>query len=577
MAWSIPVLAATGHDMWHSLLEILLLLGLAMALGAVAEWLRQSAIIGYLIAGAIIGPHVLGWVSGQQEVMRFAELGVALLLFTIGLEFSFPRLVSLGRVPLLAGVVQVLLTLAIGAALSAALGLGASESVVIGAMAAMSSTAFALRVLADRAEVDSPYGRISLGMLLVQDAAVVPLMLVVTLLANGGTLTTMLWQLDLTLISSLALIMVLYVFFIHIAPRLLRFAAWRRNRDLPILLSLVMALGAAWLAQRLGLSPALGAFIAGVLLGASPFAVQIRADVEPVKTILVTLFFATVGMYGDAVWCFQHLGLVTLVSAAIVIGKVLITFVAVRACQGRVQFAAAAALCVAQVGEFSFVLATIARGEGAGHSILSEGVFRAMVAATIVSLLISPYLIAAAPRVDAAVVRLLARLRSRRPGATAAPAQTPAPTGQNRPAEHDRIFIFGFGPAGQRAAEDLLVRHQNQLVIIDINPNNVQVAERYGLSAHIGDATQTEILTHANIYRANLVIITVPTPDVSRRLVHLVRHHAPHAMVFARSRYHMHRWQLTHAGADVVVDEEDRVGHELAAQVLEFLSEPAMD
>lgn len=559
--------------MWESLLQILLLLSLAMILGAVAEWLHQSAIVGYLIAGTIAGPSVLGLVSEQQQVFYVSQLGVAMLLFTIGLEFSFERLLSLGKAPLLAGVSQVVLTLLIGALVSAVAGLSLSASVVIGTMVAMSSTACVLRILADRAEVDSPYGRISLSMLLVQDAAVVPLMLVVTLLTNGGTLAHMLWQLDVTLVSALVLIVVLYVFFTHVAPRLLRFATWRRNRDLPILLALVMAMGAAWLAQRLGLSPALGAFVAGVLLGASPFAVQIRADVEPVKTILVTVFFAAVGMFGDAVWFVQNLGLVTAVVVAIVIGKALLTFIAVRLCRGQFQFAGATALCLAQVGEFSFVLATIALGEGAGNAILSETVFRAMTSATIVSLLITPYLIMAAPHADAWIHHVLRRLSGAPPDAPV----TGPPGQRERAAARDMIFILGFGPAGQRAAEDLLAAHESQLVVIDINPDNTQVAERYGLTAHIGDATQTEILEHAKIQRAHLVIITIPTPDISRRLVHLVRHHAPRAMIFARSRYHMHRWQLAHAGADVVVDEEDRVGHELAARVLESLNEPAVD
>jgi monovalent cation:H+ antiporter-2, CPA2 family len=560
--------------MWESLLQILLLLSLAMILGAVAEWLHQSAIVGYLIAGTIAGPSVLGLVSEQQQVFYVSQLGVALLLFTIGLEFSFERLLSLGKAPLLAGVIQVVLTLLIGALVSAAAGLSLAASVVIGAMVAMSSTACVLRILADRAEVDSPHGRISLSMLLVQDAAVVPLMLIVTLLTNGGTLVHMLWQLDIALISALVLIVVLYVFFTYLAPRLLRFATWRRNRDLPILLALVMAMGAAWLAQRLGLSPALGAFVAGVLLGASPFAVQIRADVEPVKTILVTVFFATVGMFGDAVWFVQHLGLVTAVVVAIVVGKALLTFIAVRVCRGQLQFAGATALCLAQVGEFSFVIATIALGEDAASSILSETAFRVMTSATIVSLLITPYLIMAAPHADAWIQRWLRRLSAAPPDA---PVVVPSPEQRERAMTRDKIFILGFGPAGQRVAEDLLAAHESQLVVIDINPDNTQVAERYGLAAHIGDATQTEILEHAKIQRAHLVIITIPTPDISRRLVHLVRHHAPRAMIFARSRYHMHRWQLAHAGADVVVDEEDRVGHELAARVRESLNEPAVD
>ena len=139
------------------------------------------------------------------------------------------------------------------------------------------------------------------------------------------------------------------------------------------------------------------------------------------------------------------------------------------------------------------------------------------------------------------------------------------------------IFIIGFGPAGQRAAEDLIASHQEQLVTIDLNPNNMDIARRYGLAPHIGDATQSEILLHAGIQRANLVIVTVTSPSTSRKLINLVRYHASDAIIFARARYHVHRWQLVHAGAHVVVDEDDQVGHQLAADVLVTLNEKPVD
>lgn len=572
-AFPSPLVAATTHEIWHSLLEILLLLGLAMILGTFAERLRQSAIVGYLIAGTVIGPSVLGFVSNQQEIFNIAELGVALLLFAIGLEFSPKRLLSLGKIPLIAGPLQVVLTLTAGAIVSWMLGLAFPAALVIGAMVALSSTACVLRILTDRAEIDTPYGRISLGILLIQDVAVVPLMLLVTVLTTGGTVAAVLWQLALAVASASLLIAAFYVLFNYVAPNLLRLKTWRRNRDLPILLAVVMAIGSAWVAHRLGLSPAMGAFVAGVLLAVSPFAVQIRADIEPVKTIMVTLFFAAVGMFGDVVWLFQHLGLVCGVVAAIVLGKGMLIAIVTRFSRGRMQFAIASAFCLAQVGEFSFVLATIARGDGAGNSILSDTSFRAIVSATIISLLITPYLIAVAPHAGAWFERCLRRLRK---GKT---ADIEAGEGEivDEPGRRDSIFIIGFGPAGQRAAEDLISSHQNQLVVIDINPDNIEIAQRYGLAAHIGDATQSEILEHAGIHRANLVIITVPSPLTSRKLVHLVRQHASGAIIFARARYHVHRWQLVHAGAHVVVDEEDRVGHELAAQVLASLNEQSVD
>ena len=415
-----------------------------------------------------------------------------------------------------------MLTLILGAIVSWMLGVEFPAALVIGAMVALSSTACVLRILTDRAEIDSPYGRISLGILLIQDVAFVPLMLLVTVLTTGGTVAGVLWQLALAVASASLLIVVFYGLFNHVAPKLLKLKTWRRNRDLPILLAVVMAMGSAWAAHRLGLSPAMGAFVAGVLLAVSPFAVQIRADIEPLKTILITLFFAAVGMFGDVVWLVQHVGLVCGVVLAIVLGKGMLVAIVTRLSGGRTQFAIASAFCLAQVGEFSFVLATIARGDGAENSILSDTSFRAIVLATIISLLTTPYLIALAPHAGAWLERWLRRLRkSKTTDLQAGESQTVEPVG-NEPGRRDSIFIIGFGPAGQRAAEDLISSHGDQLVVIDINLDNIEIAQRYGLAAYVGDATQTEILEHAGIQRANLVIITVPSPLTSRKLVHLV-------------------------------------------------------
>ena len=571
------LLAVTTPEVWHSLLEILLLLGLAMILGTLAERLHQSPIVGYLIAGTIIGPSVLGLVSNQEDIFNIAEVGVALLLFAIGLEFSPKRLMSLGKTPLVAGLLQVTFTLIVSMLVSWLAGMDVPAALVIGSMVALSSTACVVRILSDRAELDTPYGKLTLGILLIQDIAVVPLMLMVTILTMGATVTVAFWQLATAIVSASLLIVVSYGFFTYVAPMLLTLKTWRRNRDLPILLAVVMAMGSAWAAHRLGLSPAMGAFVAGVLLAVSPFAVQIRADIEPLKTVLLTLFFAAVGMFGDVGWLLQHFGLVCAIALAIVLGKGILVAVVARLSGARTQFAIASAFCLAQVGEFSFVLATIAHGGGAEHVTLPETVFRAIISATMLSLLTTPYLIAIAPHAGVKIERCLHRLLRRRATGIAACGSEIVDQANGQLARRDLIFVIGFGPAGQRAAEDLLASHQQQLVILDINAGNIEIAQRYGLAAYIGDATQSGILEHAGIDRANLVIITVPSPLTSRQLVHLVRFHATHAIIFARARYHVHHWQLVHAGAHVVVDEEDRVGHELAAQVMATLDETAVD
>lgn len=570
------LLAAVQDGIWDSLVELLLLLGLAMLLGAVAERLRQSAVVGYLVAGTLAGPGALGWVANEERIFNIAELGVVLLLFTIGLEFSPQRLVQLGRVALVAGPLQVVLTTLAGTLAGWSLGLPPRESFVIGAMIALSSTACVLRVLEDRAELDSQYGRASLGILLVQDAAVVPLVLVVMALLGGGSLLRIGLEMAASILLAVMLVAFFYVFFNRVMPRVLIMSTWRRNRDLPILLTVCTAGGAAWLAHTLGLSPALGAFLAGVLLAVSPFATQISADIQPLRAVLVTLFFAAIGMFGDVVWFLDHFYLVAAVVAAIVVGKLLIVAVLTWVAGLPLQFAVAAGFCLGQIGEFSFVLAMIASKGLRGRSILSDTVFQVMVSATIVALLLTPYLVAAGPRVGGWLDRILKR-RVRplqRPPVQPTAEQPAGSEAEQRPPIEDAILIIGFGPAGQRVAEELISDHKERIVVLDLNIDNVKFAWRYGLSALVGDATQTEVLEHAGIHRARVVVITVPNPGASRRLIHHVRHTAPAASVVCRSRYHIHRWELVRAGADAVIDEEDHVGHRLAQEVQSLIAPP---
>lgn len=577
---------AEPRDFWQWAVGILLLLGAAMVLGTLAERLRQSAIVGYLLAGAVVGPNMLGVVAQQQDLFAIAELGVALLLFTIGLEFAPQRLWRLGRAAFLAGLLQVPVTLAAAAVVCWLAGMSLASATLVGAMVAMSSTACVVRVLADRAEMDSPHGRMCLGILLVQDAAVVPLLVVVSLLSAGKGGPGILTRLELAAFSAAVLAALFYVVFAGVAPRLLLLRTWLRNRDLPILLAIVMALGSTWAAHQAGLSPALGAFLAGVLLAVSPFAVQIRADVEPVKTILVTLFFASMGMFGDFRWLLQHAGLVSAAVAAVVLGKAIIVATLTRLVGVYFPFAAASGLCIAQIGEFSFVLATVARADSAADALLSDTAFRAMLSATLISLLVTPYLIAAGPRLGywlhQAFHEALRRLRRRTlraaagrqdslPSAAYPQPVTPRPPEDAGPGQRDLILVIGFGPAGQRAADQLASTRPGQVAVVDLNIENVRLAERSGLAAYPGDATKVEILEHAGLHRALAVIVTVPSPQIARRLVALIRHHAPAALIVARARYHLHRWQLVHAGAHVVVDEEDEVGHHLAAALGELL------
>ena len=563
-----PLFGIVDFGVWDALRDVILLLLVALLFGTIAERFRQSVIVGYLIAGTVVGPNVLGWISKQQEIFYIAELGVALLLFVIGLEFSPRRLLELGKKSLGTGVAQILVTAAITWVIARFVGINVQEALVIGMMIAMSSTACVLRLLKDRAELDGMHGRAALAILLVQDVAVVPMVLTVSAMAGKQPVSSVVANLALSVALAVVLIGIFYCLFTFVVPRLFKQRGWPRNRDLPILLAMILALGCAWAAHEVKLSPALGAFAGGVLLAVSPFATQIRADVRPLSTVLVTLFFASIGMFGDPWWLLQNWVLVTGLVLAIVVGKPLVIAVLARLFGQPWRYAVATGLCLAQIGEFSFVLATIAQTPVDGVALMPAATFRALVSATIISLLLTPYLVGDSQQVGSWFERLVARGAIQREK----PHLDETAQSDESGVASDSILIIGFGPAGQRVAEGLLSPHRSRIVVVDLNQDNVDIAHRYGLKGILGDATQSEVLEHAGISGARVVAIVLPDHNTARELIYHVRDLAPNAHVIVRCRYHLRHWELLNAGAHEIADEEFQVGQQLAEQASHILS-----
>ncbi len=557
---------------WYLLTDVLILLAAALLFGTIAEQLKQSAIVGYLIAGTIVGPGVLGLVGGQGDeaagegVNVIAELGVSLLLFTIGLEFSFNRLRRLGVAALGGGSLQLAITTLVVWPIVMLAGLDAVAAAAVALMVGLSSTACVLRLLQDSAASESPHGRTATGVLLLQDVGVLPITLLVTALAGGGSATGVLLNLGRALLFAAGLVIVFLVLFNVLAPRLLNLKRWARNREFPILLAIIMALGSAGAAHEVGISPAIGAFLAGVLLAESPFDVQVRSDVASLRTALVTLFFASIGMLADPAWALANWYLVLGVTVAVVVGKAAIIVgvlsLPIRGLWQPAGVALAAGLCLAQVGEFSFVLAKIASGEG----LIDTDTFRLIVSVTIASLLVTPYLVQFAPRA--------ARWANRVAPATGVFERN---TDEVEPDDRDRIVLVGFGPAGQQVAADLSTTFRNRGDVVDLNPRIAELAPEYGFVGHVGDATQDGVLEHANLGRAAALIVTVPDPSAARQVIALARASNPSIQIIARSRYHVTRWELMLAGAETVVDEEEHVGRRLAFEARQVLGAPAED
>jgi len=544
-------------EIWETLAKLVLLLSVAFVLGAAAQRLKQSAIVGYLLAGTILGPTLFD----RQALSQWGELGVALLLFSIGLEFSFGRLKRMGSIALLGGTLQVVVTLALFALLlSTRHPIG--PAVALGEMLAVSSTAIVLRTLMDRAEMDSVSGRAAMGILLLQDIAVVPLVLSLTVMSHGGTAGEILLKIAQTTAAAGGLVALFYGMFYHVIPGILMRRGLFVDRELVVLLAIILAFGSAWAAHSLGLSPALGAFLAGMLLAESPFASQIRADVGSLRTLFVTLFFTSVGMLADPVWFLANWAIVFLWLAVVFFGKALVIFGIGVLFKMSPVYALATGITLAQIGEFSFVLASEARNGG----LIDEHVFSLAVSVTILSMFFAPYMVTFARPAARWVIN---RGRSAR--------QRHADPQDERVHEpQGGVYIVGFGPAGRKVARALL-ELDIQPHVIELNPRSVNAALRMGLKVHLGDASHADIVTHAGIQGACVIVVTVPDPRTAKRVLQNIRAMSPSSSVIVRSRYHIATPELWEMGAAFAVDEENVVGRELARQVVQFLKDADPD
>ncbi len=530
-----------------------MLLGGAFFLGALAQHFRQSPIVGYLLAGTIVGPLLFN----APAVNQVAELGVSLLLFSIGLEFSFSYLRKMGRIAFVGGTIQVIATITLVTLVMVTL-VTFSQAITMGTIVALSSTAVVLRVLVDRAEIDSVRGRACLGILLLQDIAIIPLVLMVSLFTPTVPEISIAMHMFKIIASIVGLAAILYLLLYRMVPTLLSGKALFANRELSVLLATAVGLGAAWASHAIHISPALGAFVAGMLLGESPFATQIRADIGALRTIMVTLFFASIGMLVKPHWFITHMHWITMVAVFIFTLKTTIIYGVGRIFSLDNRQALATGITLGQIGEFSFVLAAIARGGG----ILDSDTFDLIVSVIIVLMFASPYMVTFAVPLSN---RLFSRL-SRRVSKTDVYVHSDAVMSNNQ------VLVVGLGPAGLQVAHTLIKR-QLEPVVIDVNPHSRKVAQQIGIEIHLGDAANEEVLIHAGIKEVCMAVVTVPDWNTAVSIIRMLRNLRPQLSIAARCRYNRHLEDLEKAGADIVIDEESTVGQMLTQRIIEHIQE----
>ncbi len=541
-------------DLWTLLGDIVVLLAASLLIGGLFSRFGQSPIVGYLLAGMMLGgPGSIQAVSSEHEIEAIAELGVALLLFSLGLEFSFQRLKKLGANPLFGGALQVVVTILLVFAAALPFGLAAKEAVAVGAMVALSSTAVVLRMLMERGEMEMPHGRNSLGVLLTQDMAVVPLALLMTILGGEGEAAEIAWGIGKLLLLAAGLVVGLMLLN-QVAVLALGTLTLQRNRELTVVFAVVAGLGAAWASHWVGISPALGAFVAGMLLGSSAFATQIRADISPLRVVLLTLFFGAAGMVANPIWILQNWHIVALVVALLTIGKLVVIWAIFLLLGQTTRVASATGLCLAQVGEFAFVLGSIGRTS----RVVSEDTYALIVSVAIVSFFLSAFLVPLAPRFGDRMARLF---RSRQDATDETSEGDLAP----------EVAVIGFGPAGQIASRPL-VDAGVRVTVIDLNREGVRKAEQQGFHSEVGDATQIDVLEHARLHECKAIVITVPYHKSAITILEHVRRAAPHVHTIVRSRYDRHTADYIAAGAHAVAGDEQQVGERLAAHLTDWLT-----
>jgi CPA2 family monovalent cation:H+ antiporter-2 len=520
--------------------DLVVIFSAALAVVLVLSRLRLPTIAGFIVAGALLGPGGLGAVHDVGQVRTLAEIGVALLLFTIGLEFSLDELRRLGRVLSLGGGLQVSLTTAVVSALAVFAGTSAPKGVFIGFLIALSSTAIVLKGLAERGEIDAPHGRLIVGILLFQDLCVVPMMLLAPALAGRGGGA---WALLRPMLIAAVVVAGALALARVVVPRVLHLVASTGRRDLFVLAVALVGAGIAWLTSLVGLSLALGAFLAGMVLAGSEYGHQALADTLALRDIFTSLFFVSVGMLLDpgviVTQGWPVLGLVT----AVLLGKALVVTLAGLAMRFPLRVAILAGFGLAQIGEFSFVLASL----GGQLGLLDTGELRLFFAASVVTMLVTPLALRFGPGIAAGAARLraLERLLGRPHAREAPPAE--------RASGH--VLVLGYGVGGEMLAE-VLGEAGVPFLVLDLNVERVREARLRGLPVYYGDVTSRELLERAGVAAARQVVVLLNDPDATLRAVRTARLSAPGAAITARARYVADVPALLAAGADEAVAQE---------------------
>jgi len=536
--------------------NLLIILASSLVVIALFQRLRLPPVLGYLCVGLMIGPTAFNWVNESEELPDLAELGVVFLLFSLGLEFSLSKMLALRKVVFRLGSQQVLLTALLLGGLLMLLGLSATPALLLGAGLSLSSTAIVSKELGSLGEIFSSHGQNAIAVLLFQDVVAVLLLTLVPVFA-GSSDQAWYWALPVTLGKTVVLFFGLLLASRWLLPRLFHEVAAARSPELFVLLALVIVLLTAWLTHLLGLSPALGAFLAGMLLGESHYRHQIEADIRPFRDILLGVFFVSIGMLIDLQLFASHGLLILGLTLGLLVIKGCVVALLVRWRGSDAETAWRSGLALAQGGEFCFALMALMQQ----NELMPAEIGGLLLAATFCSMLLTPLLLRAAPRI---ALRL-----HRKPNEEAKLEEISALNA----GLHSHVVICGYGRVGQSIGRFL--RHAQQpYIALDNDPVRVQEAGVSENCVHYGDSRRGELLVAVGLERARLLVIAVDQADIALLILKEARRFNPAVPILVRTRDDSQLTELKAAGASEVVPELLESSLMLASHALIMLGLP---
>ena len=545
--------------------DILTLLGFSAVIVFVLQKLKLPSIIGFLLTGIIIGPHGLSLIKAVEQVEVLSEIGVILLLFVIGMELSIKQLASIKKTVFVGGLLQVGVTAIVTSSIYYFLGYPWNESVFVGFLFSLSSTAIVLKVLQDRKEISAPHGRNALAILIFQDIIVVPMMLVTPLIAGESTNIGM--SILSLLVKSAVVVLITVVSARYIVPKLMHAVAKTNSKELFLLVTFTLCFAVAFLTSEIGLSLALGAFIAGLIISESEYSHQATSIILPFRELFTSIFFVSVGMLLDLSFFIVNVPKILLIVLLVFIIKSIIAGLAVAALKYPTRTVLLTGLSLFQVGEFAFILSKV----GIEYNLLTTQTNQYFLSVSIVSMILTPFIIIFSERIANRFIGVSKKIG----------LDTTTISNKNRPELSDdklenHLIIIGYGVNGSNLAKAAAASNI-PYVVIEMNAETVRQQKAKGLPVIFGDASQDHILEAVHLPNARAAVIAISDNQATKTIVRNIRSHSESLYLVVRTRYVTEISELIALGADEVVPEEFETSVQIFSQVLQNFLVPEDD